>query len=58
MKFRVYKDKKGESRWRLVSKNGQIIATSNEGYKRPSACIRSIERVKSLTKDVPVDKFK
>jgi uncharacterized protein YegP (UPF0339 family) len=28
-----YKDKKGEYRWRMVAKNGRIIADSGEGYK-------------------------
>ena len=34
MRFRVYEDKKGEWRWRLRARNGKIIATSAEGYKR------------------------
>jgi uncharacterized protein YegP (UPF0339 family) len=33
-KFEVYKDKKGEFRWRLVASNGQSIASSGEGYKQ------------------------
>lgn len=31
-KIRVYKDRKGEWRWRLTSRNGKIIADSGEGY--------------------------
>lgn len=31
-KFEVYKDKKGEFRWRFVATNGEIIADGGEGY--------------------------
>jgi uncharacterized protein YegP (UPF0339 family) len=37
-KIQIYKDAKGEWRWRLVASNGQIIATSGEGYKNLSHC--------------------
>ncbi|SDZ97963.1 Uncharacterized conserved protein YegP, UPF0339 family [Haloplanus vescus] len=30
--FETYRDKGGEYRWRLVARNGQIIATSGEGF--------------------------
>ena len=30
----VYRDRKGEWRWRLKSANGKIVAESGEGYKR------------------------
>ncbi len=33
LKFETYTDTKGESRWRLKSSNGQVIATSGQGYK-------------------------
>ena len=33
LKFETYDDAKGEVRWRLKSSNGQIIATSGQGYK-------------------------
>lgn len=29
----LYEDSAGEWRWRLVSQNGNIVATSGEGYK-------------------------
>jgi uncharacterized protein YegP (UPF0339 family) len=32
-KFELYKDAKGEFRWRLVASNGQTIANGGEGYK-------------------------
>ncbi len=44
-KFEVYVDKKGEFRFRLKAKNGQIIATG-EGYKAKKSCLNGIESVK------------
>ena len=44
-KFEMYKDKKGEVRFRLKAGNGQSIATS-EGYKDNAACKNGIESVK------------
>jgi len=49
-KFEVYKDKKGEFRFRLKAKNGQIIAVS-EGYTTMSACDNGIASVKKNAVD-------
>ncbi len=45
-KFELYKDKKGEFRWRLVASNGQAIASSGEGYKTKESAKAGIESVK------------
>ena len=45
-KFELYKDAKGEYRWRLVASNGQTIATGGEGYKEKSSAKDGIESVK------------
>jgi len=44
-KFEVYKDKKGEFRFRLKAGNGEIIATG-EGYKNKQGCLNGIESIK------------
>lgn len=49
-KFEVYKDKKGEFRFRLKASNGQIIATS-EGYKAQASCLNGIESVRKNSVD-------
>jgi len=41
-KFVLYKDKKGEFRWRLSAGNGQVIADSGEGYTRKANCQRMV----------------
>lgn len=45
-KFEVYKDKKGEFRFRLKASNGQTIAIG-EGYSSKAACLNGIKSVKS-----------
>ena len=45
-KFNLYKDKKGEFRWRLIASNGQTIADSAEGYKSKDSAKEGIASVK------------
>jgi uncharacterized protein YegP (UPF0339 family) len=45
-KFELYRDKAGEYRWRFVSGNGRIIATSSEGYQKKTDCEHGIDLVK------------
>jgi uncharacterized protein YegP (UPF0339 family) len=44
-KFEIYKDKKGQFRWRLLANNNQVIATG-EGYTTKASCKNGIESVK------------
>jgi uncharacterized protein YegP (UPF0339 family) len=46
-RFELYKDNAGEYRWRFVSTNGRIIATSSEGYKAKGDCQHGIDLIKS-----------
>jgi len=49
-KFEVYKDKKGEFRFRLLATNGQTIATG-ESYPTKAACLKGIA---SIQKNAPI----
>lgn len=49
-KFEMYKDKKGEFRFRLKAANGQIILAS-EGHKAKSGCKNGIESVRKNSVD-------
>ena len=49
-KFEMYKDSRGEYRFRLKAPNGEIIAVS-EGYTGRSGCENGIESVK---KNAPI----
>ncbi len=44
-KFEIYKDKKGQFRWRLLANNNQVIA-SGEGYTSKASCKNGIESVR------------
>ena len=46
LSFEIYKDRNDEHRWRLKSSNGQIIASSGQGYKDKRDCKNAIERIK------------
>jgi len=37
-KLEFYEDDAGEFRWRLVSSNGRVVATSGEGYVNRGDC--------------------
>jgi uncharacterized protein YegP (UPF0339 family) len=47
MHFELYKDAKGEWRWRLFAANGKQIANSGEGYKNKTDCEHAIDLVKN-----------
>ena len=51
-KFEVYKDKRGEIRFRLKAANGQVIATG-EGYSSKDGCLKGIA---SIQKNAPAAK--
>lgn len=44
-KFEVYKDAKGEFRFRLKAANGEVIAVG-ESYTTKQACLNGIESIK------------
>ena len=54
-KFELYKDAKGEYRWKLVASNGQSIASSGEGYKTKDSAMNGIESVKKNSPSAPVE---
>jgi len=54
-KFELYKDARGEFRWRLVATNGQTIASSGEGYKSKDSAKAGIESVKKNAPAAPIE---
>ena len=46
MRFELYRDAKGEWRWRLRARNGEVIADSAEGYVRREDCEHGIALVR------------
>ena len=53
-KFEIYTDKKGEARFRLKAKNGQVICSS-EGYA--GGVKAALTGVKSVAKNAPTAKI-
>ncbi len=47
LSFELFQDKAGEWRWRLRHRNGNILATSSEGYRAKADAMRCIENVKA-----------
>ncbi|WP_335999396.1 YegP family protein [Halorientalis halophila] len=44
--FEVYLDAGGEWRWRLVHRNGEILADGGEGYSRRNDANRAVDRIR------------
>lgn len=55
-KYELYADKRGEIRFRLKAKNGEIIATS-EGYKKKASALNGIESIKKNAPEATVVKL-
>lgn len=53
-KFEVYKDKKGEFRFRFVASNGEPMFGS-EGYKAKASAMKAIESIKKNAPEAAVD---
>jgi len=53
-KFEIYKDRKGEYRWRLLANNNQVIATG-EGYASKAGCKNGIASIKKNAARAKID---
>lgn len=53
-KFEIFKDQRGEYRFRLKAPNGQIIAVSGEGFTTKQSCQGGIEAVKKYAPSAQV----
>lgn len=53
MYFEIYKDAKGEYRWRLKAANHEIIS-QGEGYTSKQNCQHAVDLLKSTTAATPV----
>jgi len=53
-KFEIYKDKKGEYRFRFRAPNGQLMF-SGQGYKQKTSATNAVESIRKNAKDAEVD---
>lgn len=56
-KYEMFLDKKGEYRFRLKARNGEVIAAS-EGYSSKSSCTNGIQSVGRTAPEATVEKAK
>lgn len=55
-KFEVYADKRGEFRFRLKARNGEIIAVG-EAYKAKASCLNGIDSIRRNAPDAELVKL-
>ncbi len=53
-KFEIYKDKRGEYRFRFRAPNGQLMF-AGEGYKQKTSVTNAIESIKKNVADAGID---
>ena len=46
--FQLYKDTKGDFRWRLLADNHEVISVSSEGYVARADALRGIDIVRKM----------
>jgi hypothetical protein len=54
-RFQIFKDTRGEFRWRLRAGNNEIIATSGEGYKAKADCLNGIRLIQEGAAKATID---
>lgn len=55
--FEIYQDRAAEWRWRLVHRNGNILADSGEGYSNRSGAQRAINRIRDGLDDLAFEVY-
>jgi uncharacterized protein YegP (UPF0339 family) len=50
----LYEDKKNEHRFRIKAKNGNILASSSEGYKDKTDAVKAMTNIKENAKDAEI----
>ncbi len=52
-RFRIYRDRKGGWRFRLLARNGEVVY-QGESYTRRRDCVRAIRRFQALTAEAKI----
>jgi amphi-Trp domain-containing protein len=52
--FELFRDRAAEWRWRLIHRNGNVIATSGEGYTRKRNAVKGLRSVMRNSPDATV----
>lgn len=57
IRFEVYKDQKGEWRWRAVRKNGRTMADSGEGYRSRASARAAVTKIVALIRQIEISVY-
>ena len=41
--YKIYKDKRGKYRWRVIADNGKIIGSSSQGFANRKLAVENID---------------
>lgn len=52
--FEIYLGQDGDYRWRLVHRNGKVLADSGEGYKRKVQAKKAAQAIADLPSETPI----
>jgi uncharacterized protein YegP (UPF0339 family) len=55
VKFQIYKDQKGEYRWRLRMDDNRDVADCSQGYVGKESCKYAIKLIKQLITDAGIE---
>jgi uncharacterized protein YegP (UPF0339 family) len=55
-RFELYEDREGKWRWRLVHRNGNIIADGGQGYASKQKAKQGLGSVKTNVRGAPVER--
>ncbi|MFC7141852.1 HVO_2922 family protein [Halosimplex aquaticum] len=55
--FEVYQDEADEWRWRLVHRNGNVLADGGEGYTRRNDANRAVDRIRENVDDLEFEVY-
>jgi uncharacterized protein YegP (UPF0339 family) len=55
--FEIYRDAGGEWRWRLVHRNGNVLADSGQGYTRRRDARRAVDRISDDIEDMAFEVY-
>jgi len=45
MKLELYKDEEKEWNWRIIARNGRVVAYGSEGYKKRATMKKTLRRL-------------
>ncbi len=54
-KIQIFQDVAGEFRWRIVAGNGEVVASSGEGFRDKTDVLRAVRRARKLMRFATIE---